>query len=507
MVQPRWKSAFFFALFVLPALVLYGLFFLYPFAQGIRISFTNWDGLTPRIPIVLAKEDFESKILSRLPKPVDRAFLLSVYHLDAADNQYKRYAATGLTRYRLQHLMRIAGYQPEGYRTVGFTNYIRIFTGGVEERFYPHVMTEVHYNADSDLPQTIAKGDFEKGFLARLSDAKDRALALGLYELRNGAYQLRPKFDEFTLEDRIWLLPEVDKLKTISSQKVDDLLSAVKTAGLKGDQRTLDSAVNAFVRSSPLSAAVTGEVKDATQQIYRLGFLKKLLAETWVQQRFEMGVVGFTVFFTFFNVLLSNLLGFLLALALDTGIKSQKFLRSVFFLPNVLSMIVVALVWSFVFYNLLPALTGIDKWMGDPDKSPWLIVMVQVWQQAGYLMVIYLAGLSNIPTDVLEAASIDGTGAGARLRHITVPLLVPAFTICLFLSISNSLKSFDLMYAMVGPSGYALGTVPFVMDIFFDAFAKKLAGLATAKAILLFIAIAIITGVQLSITKRREVQM
>jgi len=164
-------------------------------------------------------------------------------------------------------------------------------------------------------------------------------------------------------------------------------------------------------------------------------------------------------------------------------------------------------VWSFVFYNLLPALTGIDKWMGDPDKSPWLIVLVQVWQQAGYLMVIYLAGLSNIPTDVLEAASIDGTGFAGRLRHITLPLLVPAFTICLFLSISNSLKSFDLMYAMVGPSGYALGTVPFVMDIYFDAFAKKLAGLATAKAILLFIAIALITGIQLSITKRREVQM
>ena len=507
MVQPRWKSVSFFALFVLPALALYGLFFLYPFAQGIRISFTNWDGLTPRIPIVLAKEDFESKILDRLPRPADRTFLLSVYHFDQADNQYKRYAATGLIRYRLQRLLRIAGYQPEGYRTVGFANYVRIFTGGVEERFYPHVMTQVNYNADSDLPQTIPRGDFEKGFLARLSNAAGPGPCPRFYALQNDAYRLRPKFDEFTLEDRVWLLPEVDKLKTIASQKVDDLLSTVKTAGLKGDQAGLDSAVNAFVSSSPLSAAAAAEVRDAAQQIFRLGSLKKLLAETWVQKRFEMGVIGFTIFFTIFNVLFSNLLGFLLALALDTGIKSQKFLRSVFFLPNVLSMIVVALVWSFVFYNLLPALTGIDKWMGDPDKSPWLIVMVQVWQQAGYLMVIYLAGLSNIPADVLEAASIDGTGFAGRLRHITLPLLVPAFTICLFLSISNSLKSFDLMYAMVGPSGYALGTVPFVMDIFFDAFAKKLAGLATAKAILLFIAIAMITGAQLSITKRREVQM
>ena len=220
-----------------------------------------------------------------------------------------------------------------------------------------------------------------------------------------------------------------------------------------------------------------------------------------------MGVVGFTLFFAFFNVVLSNLLAFFIALALDAGIQSQKVLRSVFFLPNVLSMVVVALVWSFVFAHLLPRLTGIELWMGDPGKAPWLIVLVQVWQQSGYLMVIYLAGMSNIPTDVLEAASIDGASFRRRLRHITLPLLMPAFTICLFLSLSNSLKSFDLVYAMQGPSGYATGTVPFVMDIFFDAFAKKQAGLGTAKAILLFLAIALITGIQLTISKRREVQL
>ena len=133
--------------------------------------------------------------------------------------------------------------------------------------------------------------------------------------------------------------------------------------------------------------------------------------------------------------------------------------------------------------------------------------MVQVWQQSGYLMVIYLAGMSTVPTDVLEAASIDGTRFWSRLRYITLPLLMPAFTICLFLSLSNSLKSFDLVYAMQGPSGYATGTVPFVMDIFFDAFAKKQAGLGTAKAILLFLLISLLTGIQLSVSKRKEVQL
>lgn len=507
MVQPRWKVVLYFLIFVLPALALYGLFFLYPFGQGIRISFTNWDGLTPRIPISLPKPEFESRILNKLASQNDRVYLLSVYQLDPEDNQYKRYAATGLTRYRLQRLMRIAGYEPDGYRTVGLDNYVRIFTGGVEERFYPRVFTQVNYNADSELPAKISSRDFEKGFLAKLSDPADRELALEFYAPAAEGYTLKAQYNEFALEDRIWLLPEIDTQKTVSSEKVDELISLVKSAGLRSDRAALNSTVASFLKENRFSAQGAGDIKVAAMEIFRLGALRKLLASTWVQQRFQMGVVGFTLFFTFFNVLLSNLLGFLLALALDTGIRSQRVLRSVFFLPNVLSMIVVALVWSFVFFNLLPALTGVDKWMGDPAKTPWLIVLVQVWQQAGYLMVIYLAGLSNIPSDVLEAASIDGTGYRARLRHITLPLLVPAFTICLFLSLSNSLKSFDLMYAMVGPSGYALGTVPFVMDIFFDAFAKKLAGLATAKALLLFVAIALITGIQLTITKRREVQL
>jgi raffinose/stachyose/melibiose transport system permease protein len=336
---------------------------------------------------------------------------------------------------------------------------------------------------------------------------EDRALVLAFYERAGDQYKLGAAHDEFSQEDRIWLLPEVDRDKRVSSGAVDSVIATVKEAGLVRDRAGLDGAVRGFLASNVLSPASQAELKAASEEIFRLGAVKKLLATAWVERKFEMGVIGFTIFFTIFSVLGSNILALFLALALDTGIKSQRVLRSVFFLPNVLSMIVVALVWSFVFYNLLPALTGIDKWMGDPGKAPWLIVGVQVWQQAGYLMVIYLAGLSNIPSDVLEAASIDGTSFRHRLRHITLPLLVPAFTICLFLSLANALKCFDLIYAMVGPSGYAMGTIPFVMDIFFDAFAKKMAGLGTAKAILLFLAIALITGIQLSLTKRREVQL
>jgi raffinose/stachyose/melibiose transport system permease protein len=507
MLQSRIKGVLYFAAFVLPALLLYCLFFLYPFAQGIRISFTNWDGLTPRTPISMPKQEFEQRILDKVKGAGDREFLHGIYRFDSADGLYKRYSISGAARYRLQRLLRRAGYQPDSYRGVGLGNYRQIFTGNVEERFYPHSFVKTNYNEDSDLPQNIATVEFEKKFLANLASDEQRRIALEHYEKTEEGYAIKPRYDEFALADRIWLLPEVELTGAVSSAAVDELLSAVKEEGLAGNRAALGPTVQAFLSANRLSAESHAEVRAATEEIFAIGALKRMLASAWVERKFEMGVVGFTLFFTFFNVVLSNLLAFFIALALDSGIRSQKVLRSVFFLPNVLSMVVVALVWSFVFANLLPKLTGIDLWMGDPAKTPWLIVTVQVWQQAGYLMVIYLAGMSNIPSDVLEAASIDGASFRHRLRHITLPLLVPAVTISLFLSLSNSLKSFDLVYAMQGPSGYATGTVPFVMDIFFDAFAKKQAGLATAKAILLFLLIALLTGIQLTISKRREVQL
>src|SRR5271157_3694318 len=162
MVQPRYKVVVYFIAFVLPALILYSVFFLYPFGQGIRISFTNWDGLTPRTPISMPKADFESQILDRVAGAADKEFLRRIYRLDPADGQYKRYAVSGLDRYRLQRILRRAGYQPDTYRMVGFANYVQIFTGGVEQRFYPHRFTKTSFNEDSDLPARIPKGELEK---------------------------------------------------------------------------------------------------------------------------------------------------------------------------------------------------------------------------------------------------------------------------------------------------------------------------------------------------------
>jgi raffinose/stachyose/melibiose transport system permease protein len=507
MVGSRFKRWVYFWVFVLPALAAYALFFINPFAQGIRISFTNWDGATPRTPISMPRAEFEEQILSRIESEQDREFLLQIYSLDPADDQYKRYELTGSSRKRVVRILNRVGYRPASYRYVGLQNYIDIFTGGVEERFYPRTYTKVNYNENSSLPMEIPAVDYEKVFMANLRSEEERSLASEVYAPGEEVYTLREEFDEFILEDRIWLLPEVDVEYLVPPNAVDELIRSVREAGLADDRQALDGAVSEFLERYTLSASSAAEVREAARDIFNLGAFKRLLAERWVEKKFEMGVVGFTLFFMFFNVVFSNILAFLLALALDQKLKSRNFLRTIFFLPNVLSMIVVALVWSFVFFNLMPALTGIELWMGDPAKAPWLIVTVQVWREAGYLMVIYLAGLQSIPTDVHEAALIDGARPRQKLRYVILPLLVPALTICLFLSLSNSLKSFDLVYAMVGPSGYALGTMPFVMDIFFDAFAKRLAGLATAKAMLLFFAILIITGVQLTVMKRREVRL
>ncbi len=502
MVQKKSTRRINFMLFTVPAFVLYAIFFLLPFGQGLRISFTNWDGLTPKTPISMEKADFETQILSRLAPGSDRDFVVSLYSLDAT-GRYSRQGLSGLKRYRLERILKKSGYSPETYRDVGFENYRSIFTGEVDARFYPRRYEERYFNPSSDLPAQVDASQFEKYFLDKL-DQEKAALAAGFYSKEGSSYLLSPAMDEFEAEDPLYSLPAL-AWGRLSSSNVDDFVVAAKKAGLAQDEAALASAVDSF--AAPLDAADREVVQTAARKLFAIGEFKTLLASTWRADKFDLGVVGFTIFFALGNVILANLLAFWIAMALDRKLKTKNVLRSVFFLPNVLSMIVVALIWSFIFFHLLPKLTGIQTWMSDSAKAPWLLVLVSVWQASGYFMVVYLAGLQNIPQDVLEAAMIDGASPWNRLRHITLPLLVPAFTVCIFLSIANALKCFDLVYAMVGPSGYAVGTVPFVMDIFFDAFARKLAGLATAKATLLFIAILTITGLQLYLMKRKEVQL
>ena len=292
----------------------------------------------------------------------------------------------------------------------------------------------------------------------------------------------------------------------VSEPAIDSFIRELKDVTLSFDETLRELVIERFIKINKISEESKNIVYKVSDEFVKICHVKENLADVWVVKSRNMGVVGFTIFFAIFSVIGINVLAFGLALALDSGIHAQKILRTVFFLPNVLSMIIVALIWSMLFVQLLPAVTDVEKWLSDPNKTPWLLVLVAVWQGCGYYMIVYLAGLQNISTDVIEAAKIDGATGWQRFRYITLPLMIPSLTISLFLTIANALKSFDLIYAMIGQTGYATGTVPFVMDIYFDAFSLKEAGMATAKAMVLFFAIVCITGVQLYVMKRKEIE-
>lgn len=506
MVEPKSKTAFYFTLFILPCLVLYVVFFIAPFIRGIGISLTNWDGLTPKTPIIMEKTQFESAVLSKLEKESDRKYVLKIYKLDPADNSYKRISLNGFERTKLERIFRKTGYEPDHNKFVGFGNYKKVFTGQVDRDFYPHVNTLQRYTASSDLPMTIPQESFEKEILKNCSKTDETEIRKAYTpDVQKKTYTLDPSYELFEITTPLYDMKEITSEKNNAEKGLDDFIKAADSAALSEKESELHDAEDVFINSYALSAESAAAVHDAGQKIFATGKIRNTLQRVWTVKQLNMGVTGFTLFFAFFSVIGINLLAFGLALALDTGLKGQKILRSVFFLPNVLSMIIVALIWSLMFVQLLPSITGVKEWISDPHKTPWLLVLVAVWQGCGYYMIVYLAGLQNIPTEIVEAAKIDGASSMQRFRYITMPMMIPAITISLFLSIANALKSFDLIYAMIGSTGYATGTVPFVMDIYFDAFAQKEAGMATAKAMVLFVVIFIVTGIQLFTMKRKEI--
>ncbi|MBD2866204.1 MULTISPECIES: carbohydrate ABC transporter permease [Paenibacillus] len=221
---------------------------------------------------------------------------------------------------------------------------------------------------------------------------------------------------------------------------------------------------------------------------------------------------GFTARFTVASVVLTNVLGFLLALLLTQALKTRNVLRTIFFMPNVIGGLLLGFIWQFIFvkgFATIGEMTGIGffqlPWLGDAATGFWGLIIVSVWQSAGYLMIIYIAALSNVPKDVTEAARIDGATRLQMLRHITVPLIMPAVTVCLFLAISWAFKMFDLNMSLTkgGPFG---STESIAMNIYQDAFRNNQLGLGSAKSVIFFAAVALVTLLQVSFTKKREVE-
>ncbi|GID91488.1 sugar ABC transporter permease [Amorphoplanes digitatis] len=209
---------------------------------------------------------------------------------------------------------------------------------------------------------------------------------------------------------------------------------------------------------------------------------------------------------------IQNGIGLLLALGVNSAIKSRNILRVLLFAPVVVTPIVTAYLWRNLLgpdgaVNSLLAVVGLESWqqdwLGDPDLALWMVVLVVVWQFAGYSMVIFLAGLQSIPREIYEAAAIDGTGAVRRFWSIVRPLLAPAITINLMLSIIGGIKLFDQVYALTGGGpGHATDTISTL--IYKDAFTLGEFGYSIALAVVLTIIIAIVSAGQYAALSRNE---
>lgn len=212
----------------------------------------------------------------------------------------------------------------------------------------------------------------------------------------------------------------------------------------------------------------------------------------------------FTSAFTLVSVLSVNFFAFLLALALTRSIKGTNLFRSVFFMPNLIGGIVLGYIWNLLINGVL-AQIGVDITY-KAEYGFWGLVLLTNWQLIGYMMVIYIAGLQNVPTELLEAASIDGAGPLKTLTKIKIPMVMPSITICTFLTLTNSFKMFDQNLALTAGAPER-STEMLALNIY-NTFYTRIGwqGVGQAKAVVFFIIVAIIAFLQLYLTGRREVE-
>ncbi|CAM3665205.1 sugar ABC transporter permease [Cohnella lubricantis] len=212
------------------------------------------------------------------------------------------------------------------------------------------------------------------------------------------------------------------------------------------------------------------------------------------------------------TVVLVNVVGFALSYLVTSGLRGQNFFRTAYFTPNLIGGLVLGYIWQFIFVQSLPSIgekLGIEwlrlGWLGDEHMAFWAIVIVTIWQSAGYMMIIFIAGLISVPKDMLEAATIDGANAWQRLTRMVMPMMIPAFVVTIFLSLKNAFMVYDLNFSLTegGPFG---STEMVSMHVVQKAFVEYKYGVGQAEAIVLFVIVALVTGFQVYFSKRMEVE-
>ena len=212
----------------------------------------------------------------------------------------------------------------------------------------------------------------------------------------------------------------------------------------------------------------------------------------------------FTVKFAVMAVISINVIAFFLALLLTRSIPGTRLFRTVFFMPNLIGGIVLGYIWQVIINGVLYRYNY--SITSDPAFGYWGLIILMNWQMIGYMMIIYIAGIQNIPTEITEAARVDGAGASTTLFRIIIPSVMPSITICLFLTITNSFKLFDQNLALTAGAP-ANRTQMVALDIYNTFYSRTgFEGVGQAKAVIFFIIVAVIALAQLRFTRGKEVE-
>ena len=213
---------------------------------------------------------------------------------------------------------------------------------------------------------------------------------------------------------------------------------------------------------------------------------------------------GFTLKFSVVSIVTINVFAFILALALTRKIKGTNLFRTVFFMPNLIGGIILGYIWQQMINAVL--LKYETTLVANPTYGFWGLIILMNWQTIGYMMIIYVAGLQNVPTDLIEAAEIDGATSLQTLFKVKIPMVMPSITICLFLTVSNSFKLFDQNLALTAGAP-SKKTAMLALDIYNTFYGRSgFEGVGQAKAVLFFIVVAVIALGQLVLTRRKEVE-
>ena len=214
----------------------------------------------------------------------------------------------------------------------------------------------------------------------------------------------------------------------------------------------------------------------------------------------------YTALFALVSLLIINVLAFAVAYVLTKGIKGSNIFRTVFFMPNLIGGIVLGYIWLMIFDGILVKYN--TSVILETKYGFWGLVILVCWQQIGYMMIIYIAGLQNVPGDLLEAAAIDGATGTQALFKVKLPMVMPSITICSFLTLTNSFKLFDQNLSLTGgePAKASQMLALNIYDTFYQRSGAQWKGIGQAKAVVFFLLVIVIALIQLYFTRRKEVQ-